>query len=99
MRPKANAVFVCIPASARYVSWQILVQEDEWYFTFEEINSLVGNEVTSEVLGRVHTTNNECAVAVSALEKFQNTRLLLRLLQLNSTTHHGDGLFRVLDLR
>ena len=58
----------------------------------EEVDSLVGDEVTSQVLCGVHTTNDEGSSEICSLEKFDVAGLLLALLQLNGSTHHGNGL-------
>lgn len=57
--------------------------------TLEEIDSLVGNQITSQILRRIHTANDQCAVAISALPQFNKTGLLHGLFQINGTTHHG----------
>lgn len=66
------------------------------WLTLEEINSLVGDQVTGQVLRGVHTAHDEGAVAVGALEQLQKTWLALVLLQFNSATHHGNGFVVVL---
>ena len=61
----------------------------------EEVDSLVGDEVTSQVLRSVDTADDESAVEISATEQFKVVGVLDRLLEIDGTTHHGDGLAEV----
>ena len=61
----------------------------------EEVDGLVGNEVTSQVLGEVDTTDDHGAAKVDTLEQLNVVGLLGALLHLDNTTHHGNALLRV----
>lgn len=66
--------------------------------TLEEVGSLVGNQVASKVLRRVHQANDERSPQISALEqirKLGRTALLL-LLNLDGALNHGQFLDRIL---
>ncbi|KAG9665291.1 putative sugar transporter, partial [Aureobasidium melanogenum] len=56
----------------------------------EEVDGLVGNQVTSQVLSGVDEANDEGTAEVGALEKFDVAGFLLRCFHLNNTTHHRD---------
>ena len=61
----------------------------------EKVDGLISDEIASEILGGVDTTDDEGAAKVGALEKFEVVRLLLRLLHFDDTTHHGNCLGRI----
>lgn len=60
--------------------------------TLEEIDGLVGDEVARQVLCRVDTAHDEGTVEVGALEELGQVGLLHRLLEVDGSAHHGDGL-------
>lgn len=64
--------------------------------TFEKENSLVSNQVTSQILGCVYTAHNQCAVKIGTLPQFNETGLLLSRLKLDRSAHHGDCVSRVI---
>lgn len=59
--------------------------------TLEEVDGLVGDEVTSKILRRVHTADNQGTVEISAPEQLQVAGLLLALLELDGTANHGNA--------
>lgn len=60
--------------------------------TLEEVDGLVGDEVARQVLRGVDTAHDEGTVEVGALEELSQVGLLDRLLEVDGTAHHGDGL-------
>ena len=58
--------------------------------TFEKENRLVGDQIARQVLRCIHTTHNQCAVAIGTFPQFKETGLLLALLKLDRATHHCD---------
>lgn len=66
--------------------------ESEEQLTLKEVDSLVGNQVTRQVLRGVHTTNNKSTVEISALPQLNQVRLLDSLLKIDSPAHHSHRL-------
>lgn len=64
----------------------------------EEVDGLVGNQVTSQVLGSVNAADDEGTVEIGATEELEQARLLDSLLEIDGTLHHGNGLVGVVDL-
>lgn len=61
----------------------------------EELDGLVGNQVTSSILSGVDTANNKSTTEIGALGESDVARLLGRLFHLNNTTHHCNLIGRV----
>lgn len=59
--------------------------------TFEEVDGLVSDEITSKILCQIHAAHNRGTTKVSALEQFNVAWSLGGRLELNDTTHHSDG--------
>jgi hypothetical protein len=91
-----KAILSVIPASVFIVSirnpqsTQLGVEGPE--LTLEEEDSLVGNQVTSQVLRSVDAAHNEGTVKVNAAEQLKVAGLLLTRLKVNSTAHHSNSL-------
>lgn len=65
--------------------------------TLEEVSCLIGNQITSEVLGRVHQAGDDCSPPISALEKVtQGRRATQMCLNLNGSFNHGKLLLRII---
>lgn len=94
MRPSANARLALMPASVGSLSALATMSLDEvcQERTGEEVNCLVGNQVTSQVLREVDTSDDQGAAKVSASEELGVRRRLCRGLHIDDTAHHGDGL-------
>lgn len=58
--------------------------------TFEEVNRLVSNQIARQILRCVHTAHNQCAVTIGTFPQFNETGLLLSLLEFDRATHHCD---------
>jgi hypothetical protein len=58
-------------------------------------DSLIGDEITSQVLGKVDTADDHGATEVDTLEQFDVVGLLVALLKLDDTAHHGDALLGI----
>lgn len=58
--------------------------------TFEKENRLVSDQIARQILRCVHTAHNQCAVEIGAFPQFNESGLLLGLLQLDRATHHCD---------
>ena len=86
MRPRANAVLSAIPASGLVLVYREVERGRE--LTLEEVNRLVGDQIARQVLSRIHTTHNECTVAIGAFPQFDETGVLVGLLKLDRATHH-----------
>ena len=66
------------------------MQQETVGLTFEEENRLVSDQISRQILRCVHTTHNQCAVAIGTFPQFNETGLLLGLLELDRATHHCD---------
>lgn len=64
--------------------------------TFEKVNRLVSNKIARQILRCIHTTHNQCAVAINTFPQFNETGLLLSLLEFNRATHHCDCISRII---
>lgn len=58
--------------------------------TFEEVNGLIGNQVTGQILRSVDTAYDQCTVTIGSLPELNETGFLFGLLEFDCTTHHGD---------
>lgn len=58
--------------------------------TLEKVNRLVSDQIARQILRCVHTAHNQCAVEIGAFPQFDETGLLLRLLEFDCATHHSD---------
>lgn len=63
--------------------------------TLEEVHSLVGNQVSCQVLRGVHKADNGRSSKICAFEKLDVARLLCGLLEIDDTSHHGESLGHV----
>ena len=52
-----------------------------WKLTLEKVDGLVSDQISGQILSRIHTAHNECTIAVSAFPQFNETGLLLGLLK------------------
>ena len=66
--------------------------------TLEEVDGLVGDEVTRKILSSVDTAHNEGSVAIRASPQLNQVGLLLILLKFDGTTHHSNGVGRLVIL-
>jgi len=69
-------------------------EEHDPRLTLKEEDGLVCNQVTSQVLRSVDATNNGGSSQIGALEKLDESRVVLRLC-LDDSSHHGDGFLTV----
>ena len=67
--------------------------------TFEKVNRLVSDQIACQILRCVHTTHNQCTVAIGTFPQFNETRLRLALLKLDRATHHCDSISRIIICR
>ena len=99
IRPRAKAVVFSMPASVIVLAFASMDFFWDGRLTFEEIDGLVSNKVSSQVLCCVYTANNGSTVKVDTLEKLQKTGVAGILLKIDGTTHHGNGLLIGLEER
>ena len=65
--------------------------------TLKEEGCLVGNQVTGEILRRVHQAGDDCAAQIGTLEEVEKRGVTTQLgFDLDGSLHHGKGLVRFL---
>lgn len=86
-----------IPASKRGVSHPFLKLFGGELLTLKEESCLVGNQVTSKVLRRVHQAGDNCSPQIGTLNKVEEGRgTALLHFDLNGSLHHGKCLVGML---
>jgi hypothetical protein len=68
-----------------------LSQYQSFRRTLEEENSLIGDQVTSQILSGVDTTNDSSSSKVGSLEQLEKVGRDIGF-SVNGSSHHGDRL-------
>ena len=63
--------------------------------TFEKVDGLVGNKITSQVLCSIHKADDTSSVRVDTLPQVQKGRITLIRFEVDSSLDHGNGLVGV----
>lgn len=95
MRLSWKAMLWLIPASVGLLDWTVSVWDGGIWglLTLEEKGCLVGDQVTGEVLRRIHQTGDDCAAQICAFEKVEEgggTAVLS--FDLDGSLDHCEGL-------